>query len=342
MTGEYILRPVREEDYGQLLDLVGTISGGMTSLPDHPAYLSDRINDSLRAFDHRIRKPGGETYLFVLEERESGRLIGTSGILSRVGGFDPFYTYRIRKHVQDYEPLNIRNELHTLELVKNHKGPSEICSLFLHADFRRHGLGRLLSLARFFFIKAHPNRFDEKIIAELRGYLDEDGYSPFWEAVGKKFFQKDYYTADVLSGIGEKDFIEALLPEYPIYIDLLPEEIRADIGRVHPNAEPAKRLLLKEGFHETDEVDIFDAGPLLRANREELKTWKELHKATVAEISDPGDESLRAIVSNCSLDFRATLAEVGQLDESRVRISNAAARILKVEEGDDLFFLPVK
>lgn len=341
MEAAFVLRPVREEDLSRVTELVSTISGGMTSLPDHPEYLAHRVQDSLRAFDVRVRKPAGETYLFVLEELASGKIVGTSGLLSRVGGFDPFYTYRIRTHVQAYEPLKIRNELRTLELVKNHKGPTEICSLFLHADHRRHGTGKLLSLSRFSFMKAHPHRFDVEIIAELRGYLDEQGYSPFWEAVGNKFFQRDYYTADVLSGIGEKDFIGALLPEYPIYINLLPFSAQAVIGKVHAHTEPALHILLKEGFHQTDEVDIFDAGPILRAKREELRSWRHLNKVVVAEIPEGLEEPRPAIVSNLSLDFRATLAGIRPLDGSTVMLSASTARVLNVRQGDEIHLLKI-
>ena len=340
MSPSFIWRPVREEDMEKVAALVRTISGGMTSLPDHPEFLVHRIDDSLRAFDRRIRKPGGETYLFVLEESESGRIIGTSGLLSRVGGFDPFYTYRVIRHVQEYKPLRISNELHTLELVRNHKGPTEICSLFLHRDFRRGGLGRLLSLARFCFIKAFPHRFDEHIIAELRGYLDDEGYSPFWEAVGKKFFQKDYYTADVLSGIGEKDFIEALLPEYPIYINLLPYSAQEVIGKVHPHTEPAKRILLKEGFETTDEVDIFDAGPILRAQREQLKAWQATRTGK-ARVVDKLEAPLRGILTNQALDFRACVADIQLQDDGSIRLESGTAAMMNIGDGQEIQALPL-
>lgn len=59
-------------------------------------------------------------------------------------------------HRQTYTPLGIESEHHSLHLQRNHNGPSEICSLFLHPDYRRGGLGRLLSFSRFGLIKAFP------------------------------------------------------------------------------------------------------------------------------------------------------------------------------------------
>lgn len=329
----YLLRPVRENDFDEIYHLVGTIGDGLTSLPKDSHFLAHRINDSLRAFDPRIHKPGGETYLFVLEETKSGKIVGTSGILSRVGGFDPFYTYRIRQHLQEYAPLAIRIELATLHLTRSHKGPTEICSLFLHQDHRKSGLGKLLSLPRFCFIKAFPERFDKEILAELRGFIDAEGKSPFWEAVGKQFFGKDYYTADILSGVGEKDFIEALMPKYPIYISLLPPSAREVIGRVHPHTEPARKILLREGFRETDEVDIFDAGPILKTRIDQLSTWKDVRVAVVA-AGDPDDKGLQALLTNASLDFRAILATVTIGKDGNLTTTRESLEALNLNPGD--------
>jgi arginine N-succinyltransferase len=331
---ETVLRPVRESDLEAVTHLVGTIADGMTSLPKDPDFLRHRINDSLRAFDPRIHKPGGETYLFVLERLADQSIIGTSGLLSRVGGFDPFYTYTIRRHTTEYAPLDIHTELETLHLTKNHKGPTEICSLYLHRDHRSGGLGKLLSLSRFCFMKAFPDRFDEQVIAELRGYIDESGHPPFWEAVGEKFFQKDYYTADILSGVGEKDFIEALMPTYPIYISLLPESARNAIGRVHEHTEPAKTILLKEGFTVTDEVDIFDAGPILKAKRSSLNTWKNTRSLKLLPGTPDPASSRSALLTNLSLDFRGLVTEVSIGENDSITTSPEVINLLNLKPGD--------
>ena len=35
-------------------------------------------------------------------------------------------------------------------------------------------------------------RFPAQVMADLRGYFDEQGRSPFWEAIGKHFFDMDF------------------------------------------------------------------------------------------------------------------------------------------------------
>ncbi|NDV61778.1 arginine N-succinyltransferase [Puniceicoccales bacterium CK1056] len=335
-TPACILRPVRESDHDDLFHLVGTIGHGLTSLPNDPDFLAHRIDDSIRAFDPRIRKPGGELYLFVLEDVASGKIIGTSGILSRVGGFDPFYTYTIREQEQNYPPLEIRTCLQTLHLTKNHKGPTEICSLFLHRDFRSGGLGKLLSLARFCFMKSFPERFDNEVIAELRGYINDQNLSPFWEAVGVKFFEKDYYTADILSGLGEKEFIGVLMPKFPIYVSLLPESARSVIGRVHPHTEPARRILMQEGFKETNEVDIFDAGPILMADREELGTWKAAKLVSLKPGIPNPEKSIQLLLANGSLDFRAIIADAETTGSDVIIVAPETIEALQAQDAMSL------
>lgn len=328
----HIIRPIRESDLEDFSGLVGNIADGMTSLPNNPDFLLKRIHHSLHSFYPEIHKPGGEYYLFVLEDLKTNRVIGTSGILARVGGYDPFYTYKIVREPLRYTPLAIDTCIESLHLVKNHKGPSEICSLYLNPEYRSCGLGKLLSLVRIMFNKSFSERFDEEIITELRGYINDLGKVPFWEAVGKKFFQNDYSTADILSGLGEKEFIETLMPKYPIYMSLLPSDAREVIGQVHPHTAPARRLLLQEGFCETDEIDIFDAGPLLRAHRNSLKTWKSMREATA--VSTPHlDEGTRttAILSNGRLDFRACLASIVVSENATIQVSPDILNRLNLE-----------
>ena len=85
--------------------------------------------------------------------------------------------------------LDTVQDVETLHLEKIHDGPTEIGSLFLLPEYRGQKRGRLLSLSRFAFMAAHPKRFAEDVIAEMRGVMSEDGQCPFWEAIGKHFFR---------------------------------------------------------------------------------------------------------------------------------------------------------
>ncbi len=337
----HVVRPVCEADLSALVALAQATGGGLTTLPPDADFLADRIHESLRAFSPRIRKPGGEYYLFVLEDTATGEVVGTSGLASRVGGFDPWYSYEVRAEKFVHRPLRIEKEVATLHLRESHRGPSEVCSLFLRADRRRDGNGRLLSLSRFLFLGAFRRRFTDTIIAELRGYVDQTGRSPFWEAVGRPFFEFDFYRADVLSGLGEKEFIADLMPDHPIYVPLLPVEVEAVIGRVHHDTEPALALLRAEGFAATNEVDIFDAGPLVRAEVSDLRTLRLARTATVCEIASGAGGSPSHLIANGVLAFRACVDVVAERDDG-VALSPACAEALRLGVGDTVTFSPLK
>lgn len=337
----FTLRPVRENDLPVLVRLAGSIGGGMTTLPPDEDVLGDRIADSLRAFSPRVKRPGGEYYLFVLEDDATGEIVGTSGIASRVGGFEPWYGYEIRQEKFVHHPLHIEKEIATLHLKKEHRGPSEVCSLFLRPDRRKGGNGRLLSLARFLFIAAFRARFTDTVVAELRGYVDDEGRSPFWEAVGRLFFESDFYRADLMSGLGDKEFIAALMPKHPIYVPLLPKEVQEVIGRVHRDTEPALALLRSEGFTNTHEVDIFDAGPLIQAQTDQIRTLRECRVSTLVSHHEDEPGHATHLLSNAKLDFRACLGVVKPCEDG-ISISKVCAKALRTQLGERLSHSPLR
>ena len=58
----------------------------------------------------------------------------------------------------------------------------------------------------------------------MRGVVTTRGHSPFYEYCMKHFLKIDYMNADYLS-MKNKQFIEDLMPNHPIYINLLPKTL---------------------------------------------------------------------------------------------------------------------
>ena len=278
-----VVRPVTESDIDAIAALSAQADFGLTTLPCDIEYLTRRIKSARRAFADIPDEPAGENYLFVLEDIESGAILGTRGIVSRVGGFEPFYAYEVRTAVRESKNLGIRREVAVLHLSGQHDGPCEIGTLFIDKSHRKGGLGALLSKTRFLFMAEHPDAFADTVIAELRGVSDASGNAPFWEGVGRHFFALDFPKADWLS-IVDKSFIAELMPTDPIYVPLLPDNVQAVIGQVHPNTEPALRILEAEGFSRTSFVDIFDAGPLVSCPLAEIRS---VRNSVVAVVTCP-------------------------------------------------------
>lgn len=337
-----LIRPVEQRDLDQLHELAQRTKYGLTTLPKDRSIFEKRVRQSLRAFeDVHDADPQGQLYLFVMEDTSLSKVVGTCGIVSKVGGFKPFYAFRLETELQISKTLNTQHEHDVLHLLKNHDGPTEIGSLFLHPDYRGGGNGRLLSLSRFLFIAQHPQLFESEVIAEMRGVVDEAGQSPFWEALGVHFFGIDFPHADMLSLIN-KDFIEELIPRHPVYVDLLPQEAQESIAQVHRDTVPARRLLESEGFEYQDQVDIFEAGPVLHCKRDEIRVVKTSAVMPIAAIKDSLTEDATAtLVSTNVGSFRASRGMAIRKDEGLV-VERCLADELKIVVGDQVRFASLK
>jgi arginine N-succinyltransferase len=337
----HVIRPVRMEDLDRLLELAELTSFGLTTLPKDRGLLEKRVKASVRGFQHLDDdEPTGQTYLFVIEETEQRQVVGTAGIVSKVGGFEPFYSYRIETSIHESPTLGVRKEIPVLHLVEEHDGPCEIGSLFLHPGHRHGGNGRVLSLSRFLFLAEFPRLFDAHVIAEMRGVIDDRGQSPFWDGVGKHFFDLDFPKADYLS-IVNKEFIGDLMPRYPIYIPLLPAEAQAVIGEVHELTRPARKLLESEGFLFHEHVDIFEAGPMLHCLRNEIRSVRESLTATVAAVADTLSGETEFLIANRQQEYRACRGVVQETREG-VELTGEVAEALQVGIGDPVRYVPLR
>ena len=81
--------------------------------------------------------------------------------------------------------------------------------------------------------------------------MDEAGNSPFWDAIGGRFFGMTFPEADEFNAIHGTQFIADLFPKTPIYVAMLPESARAVMGQPHPigpgGAEDAREGRLRLG-----------------------------------------------------------------------------------------------
>lgn len=334
----FIIRPIQQNDLDGLMELLEKSGHGLTSLPRDPEVLSKRIRMSERSFLHREDGPGGEDYLFVMEELFTGKIVGVCAIISKIGGFEPYYFYRMEKTHHESKLIQTKNDITSLHFHFIHNGPAEICSLYLHPDFRNSQNGRFLSLSRFLFIAENRKFFEDQVIAEMRGMVNDSGHSPFWDAVGEKFFKIDFPTADYLS-VKNKRFIEELMPKYPIIANLLPADAQFVIGKVHPNTEPAKRILEQEGFRLSGLVGIFEPGPVLIAEVDNIRAIKESIVGEIEEIAEKNFKSEVFIMSRTSQPFRSCLGNVAKLKSGGYKISGVAAAALKLRLGDKIRFV---
>ncbi|QDT07672.1 Arginine N-succinyltransferase [Rubripirellula lacrimiformis] len=333
-----VVRAVCIDDLDDLLRLVQSATRGLTSLQLNREQLLDRIEQSVFAFSRTGVARRAEPYVLVMLDRVGGEIVGTSTIYARTGGHQPLYAYQLTATDHHSESLGVDHHRESLTLFRAHDGPTEIGSLFLRGKYRGGGRGRWLSLARFMIVAMKPHRFAETVIAEMRGRAEPDGRVPFWDAVAGRFIPVDFAVADAMSTLS-KDFIEDMMPQHPIYLDLLPDAIRQGIGQVHTETLPAIAMLRKEGFRATDLIDIFDAGPVIECPRDQVGAVQRCRSVSVAKIAESIDDSGQAmVVATDTNGFTSVMATV-VLDGDQVQLSAADADVLGVDVGSDCWVM---
>lgn len=337
-----LFRSAKDCDLDSIHHLAELSGIGMTTLSKEINVLKKRLYWSTQSFKKKVTHPKNEYYLFVLEDTTNQKIIGTSAIEASLGHECHFYSYKISKQTQVCDSLNIQNDYELLNLVTDNHGCSELCTLFLDPTYRHSGNGLLLSRSRFLFMSGFPERFQPSVIAEMRGICDENGESPFWNAIGHHFFHMPFAEADRITSSTNKQFIADLMPKHPVYVNLLPQVAQDVIGKTHPLTEAALTILLHEGFHHTPYIDIFDAGPTIAAQQNEIRSITENRLLTVTHIDDniKGDP---VMLANTQIDFRATISSI-HLDEpsGHCAISKETADLMQIHRGDKIRVMACK
>lgn len=335
-----IIRHVQQQDLDDIYVLAEKSGVGMTSLPQNKQILAARITRMQETLAGQLAR-GEQGYLFVLEDTLQKKVVGLSGIEVAVGLTEPFYNFHVGRQVHASQALKVYKTLDTLFLSNDLTGSSELCSLFLDPDYRENQNGKFLSKVRFLFIAAFQSFFEQRLIAEMRGYSDEQGCSAFWDALGHHFFSMDFATADYLSGVGQKVFIAELMPRFPVYVDLLPQAAQQVIAKVHPHTRPAFHVLEMEGLQYKNYVDIFDAGPTLEAETNSLRAVKEscVFKVNIVEQVQESTESY-LIANDHYAEYRVILVDQ-QIGQGHVNLTAEQASALNVCEGHLVRILPM-
>jgi len=328
----FVIRTARLSDLQPLYEMAKLTGGGFTNLPPDRQSLTDKLERSAKACARSGGEVEDELFVLVLENAETGEVRGTSQLFTAIGQAWPFYSYRITTVTQHSQELDRTVTAELLSLVNDLGGSSEVGGLFLHPGERAGGLGLLLARSRYLFIAAHRARFGDRILAELRGIIDERGGSPFWDAIGGKFFGMSFQEADHFNAIHGNQFIADLMPKHPVYIAMLSQQARQVIGLPHPSGRAAMRMLENEGYAYQGYVDIFDGGPTMTARTDNVASIRDAKLAPVTDTElDKGEKAL--IATGNLADFRCCYG-AHQVSEDGIAIDARAADLLAVSKGD--------
>ena len=337
MSEQLIIRAATLSDIDELLELSDLVGSGMTSMPSNRQSWVDKIERSIADFERTEARKNGDIYFMVLEDATSKKIVGSGAVYAGIGLERPFYSYKLSTITTSSEKLDLTVTTRVLHLVNDFTGATEIGSLFLRPEYRRDGIGKFLSRSRFLLLADFPERFDDVVFAEMRGWLDKHSKSPFWDSLGHKFFGLSFQKADFISAVDGFQFISDLMPKYPVYVDLLSEEAQSVIGKPHDDAAGAFRILKSEGFRYSGYVDIFDAGPSIQTPIDQIKSVanSELRKVNMVVPTQELADQTSYLISNGQLqNYRMTRSPLMIDANGELSISQDTAASLNLESGD--------
>jgi arginine N-succinyltransferase len=330
------VRPARAEDFQAIYEMAKLTGGGFTNLPPDKGALVDKLARSQAAFGKAEDEPGDDMYVFVLEDPEAGIVRGTCQIFSMVGQRQPFYSYRISALTQHSPELNRTFRAEMLSLCTDFEGASEVGGLFLHPLERAGGLGMLLARSRYLFIRLHRPRFAARVLAELRGVIDESGGSPFWDAIAGRFFGIGFQEADEFNAVNGTQFISDLMPKTPIYTAMLPESARAVMGVPHPSGRAALRMLEAEGFRYECYIDIFDGGPTVVCPTDQIRTVREARELTFGGVAQEDGGPTMLLAAGRLENFASCYGRIHIGPDDNAMLDPQSAALLNLKPGDPL------
>lgn len=332
----FFVRHAILEDVPPLLQMARAVHSG--NLPPDPKAMQDRVQLSMDCFSGSILK-GPRTYMFVLVDLDTETVVGTSSLSTGKGSNgQPRLFLRVRRREHYSEDLRAGQVQMTVQLGEDRSGPTELGGLVLSESYRggSHRLGSLLSKIRFAYVGMHPDRFDRRLIGEIMGDLTADGRTMLWDHLGRRFINLSYVEADAFSR-KSKEFITSLFPKDEIYVSLLPAAARRLIGRVSPAAIPAMRMLQRQGFCHSDEVDPFDGGPYVEAERDEIPLVRSTSRRRVEQVAEPSGEVEECLVCVSGEDgFRAVRCHAVLSKAGGLVVPDRIVSVLGVRVGDEV------
>ena len=331
MTESFRIRQARPDDLARLWPLARRLDS--YNLPADRTFLKHLLRVSARSF-HGREPMATARYLFVLERRPDGAVLGCSLIIAKHGTPGHPHLWMTVKTVRmGSRTLRCQVMHRVLQLGMTTNGPTEIGGLIVRPDYRGHParLGRQLSYVRLAYIARHPARFQSRLLVEYLPPLRPDGTSPLWDALGSRFIPLTYRQADRLS-VTNKEFIVGLFPRTPIHAALLPEAAQRQLGVVHPAAAGACGMLRAVGFRYLNQIEPFDGGPYYGAARQAISLICCARPGRLAVSPEIGPAHGLVCAEPSPGEFRAVFGPFHR-SGGRVNVSRTTQRLLESPEG---------
>ncbi len=349
----FVLRQAKSNDLDDLHSLAKQTF--FINLPPDREIIAGKIEQSERSFQSLASKKkavkratgslgsgiravtgSSDLFLLVLEDSDGGGIIGTSQVIARMGGKgEPRVFLKLENMTRESKSLKLKWTHQMANLQTDESGPTEIGGLILNHAFRGHKLrlGRFLSFARFHLIGLYRNRFASRVVAEMLGPIDRNGYNPFFEKFTRHFIPRSFPEVYKFSQ-QSKEFVTGLMPPDWMDLSVMDPEVTSSAGAVGPDTIPARKMLERLGFQNNDRIDPLDGGPHLEAKTDAITLVKASRQLTAISGGAKKTKDLNIIASvlDANGNFRAVQSS-GTITGSKAAITSEALKALGQLKG---------
>ncbi|MDR7334518.1 arginine N-succinyltransferase [Roseateles asaccharophilus] len=205
--------------------------------------------------------------LVITPEADGQRLALADGsatlrLVPRLGLVLPRYHFHVGRVVHAAQELGLFRVQTTLLLGNDLTGQAELCdfqvSPALDETAQAEAWRRLVGAAI-----EHASPTAPQLVAELPGWRDAAGQSPFWQALGARFYRGDPQQAQQQFGDAWRSHLAALLPRQTIYLSFLGTAAETRLSQPADSVSALAQALAEAGFDVSDHVRIDDGGPVL-------------------------------------------------------------------------------
>ena len=142
-----VIRAARSADHAAFVALAREAGPGFTSLSLDDEALHAKLAASQEAFDGMRPDPSDCSYQLMLEDSETGQILGTSAVKAMVGVKKPYFDFKIFTFAQASQEADRRFDMDAMMLVNDFAGSTEVGSLFIRDGLRGTGAGKLAAKA---------------------------------------------------------------------------------------------------------------------------------------------------------------------------------------------------
>lgn len=252
----YLIRSAQEKDFLELLRLSQTFP--LSNLPRTKKLLKEKIHISGQSFKRTLTAKK-RNYLFVLEDKKTNKLAGTSQILSFFGE-NRSYCYRLEKKPKAH-----------LKFTQMKRGRNQLGGLVLDSKYRSspEKLGFQIAACRFLYIQIYPKDFSKTLEVCLTAPFQNKN-NPFWKDTMERHSKINYLKASKLYREKLDEFVNMFPKNLKIPLSKLSPLAQFCLSHVHPKTQPVYKGLIQRGFKPSSYHHLLDGGMYLESQRAEL------------------------------------------------------------------------